>query len=384
MSLWVGVGVLALTLGLASGCGEDAVVGRPATGGIPEMSIDLDLPDGGLAPTAEQPGFGDPYFSSFLSENGEIDVPGDPLATDANILDMERDADAKVFYLRMVWGNQRRSPDIAEFSREDVVDWSGGAGVSEGMLLPLRTIRFERNDLLVLPWLLDEPIRNKVAWVSHTGPGRDGLLVKIVVPAPRDADLTAMNLGMGDGLTPDDRFVFRTAALQVEFPLAAMADLDTTVMVDDSTGVSFTGFDREDLEGLCPRGFLMGAWVRVPDDEHRGGYFRAAWANALGRVTGHVRGRWGVTDDGARVFVGKVVGRDGSYVGHLRGTWAPGDLPGQGTYDGGWELHRPNADAPQLLGSVRGRWAVSDRIKGGGLLRGVWKAGCNTDRAEGS
>jgi hypothetical protein len=369
---------LVLVAALGAGCGEDPVSGDPGTGtGLAEMSIDLDRADGGLAPTAEEPGFGDSYFSSFLSENGEIDVTGDPLATDARILEMERNRDAKVFYLRMVWGNHRRSPDVVEFERDDLVDWTGGAGVSEGVILPLRTIRFERNDFLILPWRQDEPTRSKVGWVSHTGPGRDGLLVKIVVPAPNDVSLSAEETGAGDGLTEDDRFVFRTAALQVEFPLADVADLDTTLMVDDVNGVTFTGFDRDDLDDFCPRGYMMGAWVRVRNDDRQGGYFRAAWTNVLGRVTGHLRGRWGVTEDGRRLFVGKIIGRNGSYLGHLRGEWEPGNAAGQGTYRGRWEIHRPDAVAPQLKGGVLGRWGVSDRIEHGGFLRGVWKANCN-------
>jgi hypothetical protein len=374
--MWLSGLVLVAAMGV--GCGEDPVSGELGSGaGLAEMNIDLDLADGGLAPTAEEPGFGDPYFSSFLTETGEVEVTGDPLATDARVLEMERKRDAKVFYLRMVWGNHRRSPDVTEFERDDLIDWTGGAGVSEGMIFPLRTIRFERNDHLILPWLLDEPIRNKVAWVSHTGPGRDGVLVKIVVPTPNDVSLSEESTGAGDGLTRDDTFVFRTAALQLEFPLAAVADLDTTVMLDDTNGVTFTGFDRDDLDEFCPRGYMAGAWVRVRNDERQGGYFRAAWTNALGRVTGHVRGRWGVTEDGNRVFVGKIIGRNGSYLGHLRGEWEPGDVAGQGSYAGRWEIHRPDAVAPQLMGGVRGRWGASDRIEHGGFLRGVWKANCN-------
>jgi len=374
--VWLSGLVLVAALGV--GCAEEPVLGKPDnTSELAEMSIDLDLPDGGLAPTAEEPGFGDPYFSSFLSENGEIDVTGDPLAADTRVLEMERNRDAKVFYLRMVWGNHRRSPDVSEFEREDLIDWTGGAGVSEGIILPLRTIRFERNDFLILPWREGEPSRSKVGWVSHTGPGRDGVLVKIVVPAPSDVSLSAESTGAGDGLTRDDKFVFRTAALQVEFPLADVADLDTTMMLDDTNGVTFTGFDRDDLDDYCPRGYMAGAWVRVRDDDRQGGYFRAAWTNPLGRLTGHVRGRWGVTENGNRVFVGKIIGRNGAYLGHLRGQWEPGDVPGQGVYRGGWEIHRPNAEAPQLMGGVHGHWGVSDRIEYGGFLRGVWKANCN-------
>jgi hypothetical protein len=218
-----------------------------------------------------------------------------------------------------------------------------------------------------------------VQWVSHTGCGKDGILLKIVVPAAGDTNLgDGPMTAVSDGLTEDDRFVFETGPLTVEFPLMEIQDLDSLIMVDEHNGVSFIGFDRDDIE-LCPRGALEGAWVRVRDDEFRGGFFRAKWMGPLGRVLGHVRGRWGVLPDGERVFVGKIIGRRGEYIGHMRGVWEPADdNPRHGIFAGRWGVC-----GSDRKGGVRGRWVVSDRIEHGGFLRGVWKsAGCEERKSE--
>jgi hypothetical protein len=155
---------------------------------------------------------------------------------------------------------------------------------------------------------------------------------------------------------------------------SAIAD-DTVIMIDEENGVSFTGFSREDVE-ICPRGALVGAWVKVEGDSLSGGFFRAKWEGPLGDVRGHLRGRWGVLGDGTKVFVGKIIDGRGHYAGFVRGTWEPDPVDtARGTFRGRW-LHR-EGDAPaRTLGSVNGTWGVSDRVTDGGLMRGTWKKDC--------
>jgi hypothetical protein len=278
-----------------------------------------------------------------------------------------------VLYLRVVCGNLTRGPEAVESSTSpDRLDWSGSAEVSDGFLLPLRALAFERGDYIVPAWRETNPSRQRVEFVSHTGPGKDGILFKIVVPAPDDSTLSRLG-GVGDGLTEDDVFTFTSGPLTISFPLVGLADLDRVVMVDDHNGVSFLGFDREDLDDLCLRGTMEGVWVRVDGDDRLGGFFRARWVGPLGHTIGHVRGRWGVLE-GERVFVGKLIRRDGAYLGHLRGTWDPSlDRPGQGTFHGSWMVEG------RAHGGLRGMWTVSDRIDQGGFLRGVWKRFCERD-----
>lgn len=363
---------------LAAGCGEDtAVTGFTGFDGqtAPEMTIDLASATGGLTPTAEKPAFGDPYIAGYLDGRDEAPTQ-DPLVTDSRMADMESRSDVEVRYLRVVWGNMNRGPEADAASAYDgpVLDWSGKATVSDGVLIPLRTIQFERNDHIVPRWLQEDPSRQKVEWVSHTGPGKDGILFAIVIPPAGDGTLAGQMKGAAtDGLTEDDVFVFDTGLAKKEIKISAIQDTDELVMVDDANGVSFTGFDREDLDA-CPRGAMDGVWVRVENDDHLGGFFRARLAGPLGGTVGHVRGRWGVLDGGEKVFVGKIIGPRGDFLGFMRGQWDRNpDAPGRGTYNGLW-----NVDG-RAHGMVRGQWRLADRVADGGFLRGLWAVNCNQD-----
>ena len=382
--LWaVGLLSLALVMFLAVGCGEEALLATDFPGytsSSEEMSIDLTQEDGGMAPTAESPGFGEEYFSRYL---GEEEPVYDPLERDPRMSQLERRG-ASVQYLRVTWGNLRRGPEAADAdSSGPFIDWTGGATVSDGLLLPLRVIRFERNDHLVRPELDAAANRQTVRWISHTGPAWDGVLLKIVVPPARDTSFVSNRPGdAGDGLTPDDVFTFETAPLQIRFPLANLAELDTVIMVDDVNGVTFTGFDPSDVN-RCPRGPMVGAWVKVDGDSLNGGFFRAKWVDPRGHFVGHLRGRWGVLADGKQVFVGKIINRHGRYLGHVRGFWdtSPED-PGRGRFHGSWFRENPQGDRVQL-GYVKGAWAVNEHIDDGGLMRGVWGRYCGHPDTEG-
>lgn len=370
-ALLIGVASAAL---FAAGCGEESPTDSP-TGNIadiPEMSIDLAAADGGTGTSDESPYFGDSYIANRL--RGDLDVPlEDPLATDPRMAEMEAKHDAEVMFLRVVWGDMRRGPDGSDDEASvERTDWSGHVEVSDGILIPLMTLAFERGDYVLPPWREQSPSRQRVEFVSFTRGGKDGLLLKIVVPSPDDTTMHRMG-GHGDGLTEDDLFTFSTGPLTLSFPLEAVADLDSVVMVDDRNGVSFLGFDREDLDDACLRGTLEGAWIRVENDERIGGYFRARWVGPLGHTLGHVRGRWGVLD-GERVFVGKLIRRDGTYLGHLRGHWEPEpDRPGHGGFSGQWMVEG------RAHGGLRGMWMLSERLDRGGFLRGVWRRFCHRD-----
>ena len=368
---------LGMFLILGSGCADDTATTtgfNGFTGDVEEMNIDLALEDGGLSTSAESPNFGDPYFANYLTEDVERDVEGDPLADDARMTNMEQKAEVK--FLRVVWGNMSHGPEAdATHSDCEILDWTGKAEVTDGILMPVRTIRFERNDFIIPPWRQENPSRQEVQWVSHTGPGQDGILFKIVIPEAGDSSLGDALSGNQDGLTEDDMFIFRTGPLTLEIPLMGIEDVEELIYVDEYNGVSFVGFDRDDID-LCPRGGLEGAWVRVENDDHLGGFFRAKWMGPLGGVRGHVRGRWGVLEDGSQVFVGKIIARNGDYIGHMRGHWERSDDdPRRGVFRGKWGVH---VAGRELEGPVYGVWGVSDRVEDGGFLRGRWAApGCS-------
>ena len=370
---------LALVLGVFAGCGEDAITSGFSgyDGQVAEMSFDLNALDGGLNSGPEKPNFGDAYFGSYLSGDRDVEVTDDPLATDPALVDTENHPDVEVKFLRVVWGNMSRGPE-ADDTRADgeTVDWSGTASVTEGVILPLKTLRFERGDFIVRPTDQEDPSRQKVEWVSHTGPGKDGILFKIVIPAVDDNTLSDRGLTAdGNGLTSDDMFVFRTGPLSVEFPLSELADLDELILMEGTqNGVSFSGFDRDHLVA-CPRGSLEGVWVVVENDDRLGGYFRAKWMGPLGNVIGHLRGRWGINDQGEQVFVGKIITRNGFYIGHLRGHWDRSEeYPGRGSFRGQWEVRNSDTGEVRAMGPLGGHWAVSDRVEHGGFLRGMWRS----------
>jgi len=361
------------------GCGKDAVTPTSSTGTdspVAEMSMNLARVDGGTGIADESPGFGESYFRSFLGDDQPLDF-SDPLERDPRMAGLQNRNGASVQYLRVIWGNLQRGPEAAtgDTSAGSVLDWTGQASVSDGLLLPMGTLGFERADRLVRP----RTDRQVVAWVSHTGPCWDGVILKILVPPAHDTTFAAnRGKGSGDGLTADDMFTFSTGPLTVSFPIDGIADLDSTVWIDDANGVSFTGFDRGDVD-VCPRGEMLGTWVKVADDSLQGGFFRAKWVNPLGRIAGQVRGRWGVLPDSGRVFVGKIIGPEGRYMGHVRGHWTESaDHPGRGAFQGVW--FTVNRDSTRTaVGKVRGQWGVSDRVIDGGFLRGLWMKNCARD-----
>jgi len=366
-----------------TGCGSDGVVGGgdDVAGQAPEMTIDLDDPWGGLDAESEQPGFGDGFYGDALGE----DIPvTDVLAGGGAV---EETPGAAVLYLRAVWGRQTAPPQTEGDTRPDCgsLQWDGSLSVSDGAIRPVAVIRFERGGDFADSLLLPREDRSVLEWGSTTGCGRDGVLIRIVVPAGGNGN--GSTNAAGDGLTGDDTVTFATGPLTVAFPLTDVADLDTTILVDDANGVHFVGFDRDDAAEGCRRGIVDGVWAWTADGGLPGGYFRAAWLDPVGRLFGHVRGRWGTREDGAQVFLGKLIDRNGTYRGHVRGTWERTDLSGfSGTFHGKWYAvsgGRGNAGGGERVevyrGSTRGFWRgrASDAPPLRGLMQGMWTMQCN-------
>ena len=365
-----GLSLVLLATAFITGCGEDSPAGTESQNEAAELAYDLSLEDGGIDAGDEAPGFGDPYFESYLAE---AEPALDPLESDARFRGLEDDPRADVFFVQITWGNLSGSPEETGSIADVVYDWTGYAEVSDGVMIPRRVIRFERGDSLVRT----DRDRQKVAWISHTSPHWDGVLLQVVVPAADDNTLAeARGRTAGDGLTPDDTFAFVTPLFEMTFPLAEMAAIEETFDLGDGLGVTFSGFTRDDLGDACPKGPMAGAWVKVPDDERNGGFFRAQWTNAIGGLFGHVRGRWGTTEEGEQVFVGKIIARNGHYLGHVRGTWERNaDDSSRGTMAGQWVVYGRNEE-PRAHGGVRGEWATADDGEHG-RLRGMWGADCS-------
>ncbi|NNF05632.1 MAG: hypothetical protein HKN21_02615, partial [Candidatus Eisenbacteria bacterium] len=306
------------------GCSEEATTGSGPDGGdtSAELQIDLEDPTGGLTSENEEPGFGDDFYNQALAEDTPV---SDQLADGEDIVESASD---RVFFLRVEWGNLVEAPEIAEDEADcGKLSWDGNLFANnENAIIPLTTIRFERRgeyaDALVFP----RTSRSLLEWTSTTGCGRDGVLVRIVIP---ETD---------EGGTPPDiepTITFDTPNLTKTIPLADLAGYEETVMIDDENGVRFVGYEKGDLDDLCARGPLVGVWGTIDDADIPTGYLRAVWLNPVGQTHGHMRGRWGFTEDGRRVWRGKAINHLGTYMGHVNGTWAPGDGHG-GDFAGRW------------------------------------------------
>jgi len=354
---------LVAALGLA-GCGADRAT-TTATDDTPDdyAALDLDAEYGGLTATDEAAAFGDAALEqAVLAEADE--AADDPLAADPQVAELEALAVApadsvppprpRVTFLRIVWGVLDALPDTLATSDEglDRVDWSGRIQVDRGLVIVRRVISFERPRDFLLPRV----DRRAVDWVSHTGPGSDGLLIEILEP-PVAPDSTG-------ALPPPNRLRFRTAPYGAEFLVDELVGLDATYPVlPEGNAIHFTGF-RPDL---CPRGFLAGFWRAAGDSA---GAFRGRWLGLRGVSDGFLRGGYGYDGEGRRVMVGKWISATGQFRGLLRGTWEPLPEPGLGRFSGHWV---------NAAGTVEGEFGgqfLAPPERPGGFFAGRWAMLC--------
>ncbi len=332
--------------------------------------MDLDAPDGGLTATDEQPAFGEEYLLQADLEDADAESD-DPLQADAEVQQYEQMVDdpaadpddpsrPRITALRLTWGQLDGSiEDIDE--PFDVLDWSGMLRVDRGILVVRRVILFERpRDHLVFPRI----DRRTVAWVSHTGPHYDGLLVEVIEPPVADQDSNAVDM--------PNMIHFTTPQLTLDIPVAELDGLDRLVEVDDQgNGVQLLGH-RLGAEDLCPKGFLAGLWRSAPTDSvPEGGFFMGRWVDIWGHLRGYLRGRYGIDSSGERVLFGKYIDPRGHFRGLIRGTYVPGPEVGHGTFRGEW------INAAATVEGVLGGEYVALPDRPAGFFSGRWATLCD-------
>jgi hypothetical protein len=325
---------------MTTGCNllTDARTDSNATDGEAwEQTTNLSDEYGGYDFESEQPAFDDSEIMKLDAQEASVEVSGE----DVSIAD-----EPGAFALRILWGQLEGNRDATE-----PVDWSGSISVSSGAVAALRTIAFEfPND-----HLLRRENRQELGFVSHTLPHFDGLLLVIKEDGDPEATLT-----------------FATGPMRETFRLSELREIDTVIPVDRAgNAVSLTGIGL-DFDPACPHGGLRGRWVQRTAER---GVFRGAWVTALGLPIGHVRGHFGINDEGRRVWFAKIIDRAGDVIGLARGAWEPSDdlkRPG-GVFAGHWV-----ARAGEIRGAVGGHYAAtphSDEAVAG-IFSGRWRSAC--------
>jgi hypothetical protein len=358
---------------LGSGCqrsGDGSAPLGPA-GTETTQQIDLDSPTGGFTSTDELPAFGEPdEFLSFADESAVEDTCED----NPGIRNMLRMRGARLYEFRAVWG---RLADLGDSNATDLcpLDWSGTLHLEGGVIIMEKTIAFEPEDSI------SRVDKSTISWVSHTGPYVDGIHVKLVVPARPLDSLVTPQLELSTG--PFSRI----------FTLAELAALNLVEAVDScGNAISITSV----MTAIgCPHGQLMGGWAMTPPDTLTSadstnvsgvvqGVFRGVWVGEHGRVSGYLKGIYGLNSSDERVFFGKYIDMQGHFMGILRGRFGS---PGPGKRDGdgaqcpdpkrphGWFKGEWIDDKVNVQGRLQGHWIAND--EGKGLFHGVWGMRCS-------
>ncbi len=292
----------------------------------------------------------------------------------------------KDFYLMAAWGQLRKpkhgpldkdevcsegetpepsKPTTKPINKDKASHWTGFIETNAQNLKLARTIRFEKNDEIV-PCIDGEC----VGFDTVTGPGMDGVLVKITAvrkegdkPMPQMVRV-AINNSNG-------------AALDVEIPLHELPGLHKMRLVDDNGNrVALRGFARK--PGHCPHGRMRG---RLKAQTETKGSFHGKWIGAHGDKIGHVGGVYHKTGAKAGTFVGAFTNPDGALKGLLKGRFHAVPVPADSHLSA---LARYKGKAlnfqGEVIGFVRGSWFRTEAGKTG--FKGAWRANCHEDRAQ--
>ncbi len=162
------VGVLLLW---SVGCSDTP--SQPESADTPNNSAEF----GGYTATSEQPAFGSPEFASIETEAAGVEV-SDPILATAEVMDMERDPEARSYAVRIQWGRLDFDSTVTT-----VTDWSGSLSLNRGAEVVRRVIHFERGQDELLP----RTDRRLIEWKSLTTVHNDGLLVEIFNPRRPDS-----------------------------------------------------------------------------------------------------------------------------------------------------------------------------------------------------
>ncbi|MBC8180985.1 hypothetical protein H8E88_07660 [candidate division KSB1 bacterium] len=290
---------------------------------------ELDKPYGGYTTSDELPAFGDALL---ITEFNDDKTAADEVSTDPAFTAALDSQKVDAYFIRVVWG-------LLEFdsTATEVVDWSGSASVSKGVLGLTKIIRFEGPDRVVLP----RTDLKTLEWQSQTIGHLDGLSFVIL-----DRDSTD-----SEGL-----FTISTLLFERTFSYEELDSLEVVEIVTESgQQISIMSHKKEVIP--FGGGFFDGRWVRL---RKNGGEFKGRWINSLGTHAGHLRGIWGINSQDIKVYHGKYVTLNGQFGGLLSGNWG-------------------YAQDDTTKGWLEGRW-VNQNLTSIGTMKGHWKTKADSDR----
>lgn len=326
-----------------------------------EQVVDFDDEYGGFNFGDEAAAFDDPYLVDNYAPETDAEYD-DPIERDPVVAELTRCQRPRT-YLMITWGNLEADTTI-DFG----TDWSGSLSAENGVICLKRTIRFDQEDQI-----LPRTSRDLLEWKSWTKPHFDGILVELhkVIKTDTLREPTSLD---ADYVAPMS-ITFDTPPLTVTINEEDLKDLHRVVKVDEAgNAVAFNTITV--IPNRCQSGFLAGQWRNVPD--RPGGKFRGKWISHNGVHMGYLRGVYGVTSSGDKMFFGKWINHKGKFRGLLVGKYGNFDDEPGGWFEGIWIGRNLNIEG--RLGGVwkTGNYITADNVAGGGFFRGRWARNCPT------
>jgi hypothetical protein len=325
----IALGAAATTLFGCGGAGGAKDTGSTDAEDIASIEAALETENGGMNDAKEKPGFGDEDVLTVSELDDQFADQRDLTA------DVAAQSGASKYHVLVLWGNLPRARDQQDTDVEPTpLDWSGSISVADGGALGLkRTLAFDDKDSVA-----ERAAPNSIAFISHTQPAVDGMLLEVGIPSGGAKTLH-----------------FATETLTADIDLSQLSDKGGGVVpLDDKRhGLAFIGFEA--VPGV-KRGFILGRWVKIQGGL---GKLRGRVIGGDGEEVGHVKGIWGhAPRKDANVFFGKFINAAGDFRalfggkygdGNLSGRWATADRDNVGVLEGRYFDGRDEADG-------RGAW----------------------------
>lgn len=334
-----------------AGCSHDST--PPVTPPGDQSGVNLNDQNGGLSGSDEAPAFGDQTVQDQVAQEKQVE---DAMSQDPEVRRLLSQPNATMYVMTVLWG--RLSADrsaVGPGEDGSLYDWSGTMSLNHGAILVRSLISFEKDDS-VLP----RAQREVLSWVSGTDRGFDGLRV-VIFPAVSGTPTDDMLLTLD----------FPAMGFHRELTVSELGRISEIATVD-STGnmVSISAFLVPPTANSL--GFIRGGWEPISPASERGS-FSGVWVGQQGRLSGTLRGVYGLNQVGDRVLFGKFIDNTGRFAGFLRGTWMQTSGTEQpvvkGTFTGRW-IDPQNRER----GTVKGTWQRP--ADGSGTFEGSWCVNC--------